>query len=96
MEENNLDKTPHNLILQNRKKLSVSGVLEVISFDEEEIVIKTSLGTLTINGHNLHISKTNVETGELILDGDISECIYSNSLTSDNSGGLLKRLFNRD
>ncbi len=96
MEENITNKIPHNIILQNRKNLSVSGVAEVISFDDEVIVMKTSMGELTITGENLHITKTNVETGELILDGDIAECIYSNKSTMDNSNNLLKKIFNRD
>lgn len=96
MEENVSNKMAHNLVLQGRKDLSVSGVLEVISFDEDIVVIKTSMGQLTIVGQDLRISKTNVQTGELVLDGKIEECSYCDTQNKNNSNGIFKRLFNRD
>jgi len=56
-EEHAAMKQPHNLILQNRKDLSVSGVTEVVSFDENTVVLITALGELTVRGFSLHISK---------------------------------------
>lgn len=96
MQENNLVKKPHNIILQERKDLSVSGVVEVISFDDESIVINTSMGELTINGENLHVCKTNVETGELIVNGEICECIYSVNKKNKSEQGLFKNIFGRN
>lgn len=69
---------PHNLILENRRELSVSGVKEVQSFDEEAVVLKTELGELSVKGNNLHISHLDKESGELRLDGEVGELIYSN------------------
>lgn len=68
---------PHSLSLEERKKLTVSGVSDVDNFDEEIITAYTSLGELTIKGNDLHISKLDTKTGELSVDGNISELIYS-------------------
>ena len=53
--DNNLNNTFQNLILENREKLNVSGVLDVLSFDDQIIIVETSLGLLTIKGEDLKI-----------------------------------------
>lgn len=82
---------PHNLILQDRKSLSVSGVSDVDSFDEQTVVMYTNMGELTVKGYNLHINKLNVETGDVVLEGNI----YCLSYTDDSpkSKSVLSRLF---
>lgn len=95
-EERRLNKTAretaHNLILENRKKLSVSGVNDVESFDEESIVLYTDMGTLTIKGSELHIQKLSVESGETVIEGRVDSCVYSES-GSRKGGGFLAKLF---
>ena len=59
--------TPHHLMLEDRRALSVSGVSDVDSFDELTVVIYTEMGELTVKGEGLHINRLNVETGELTL-----------------------------
>lgn len=90
-EEKNIAKMPHQVILEERNYLSVSGVCEVISFDENQVELTTSLGDLTVRGEKLHITKTNVETGELLLNGEISELSYSAMKSS--GGNLWSRVF---
>lgn len=68
---------PHNLTLDERKKLTVSGVSDVDSFDEEMIIAYTSLGELTVKGDGLHILHLDTQTGELSLEGNVSSLIYS-------------------
>lgn len=68
-----------NIILENRKKLSVSGVEDVDSFDEESVVLFTQAGMLTVRGASLHINKLSVETGDVIIDGDITSMAYSDA-----------------
>lgn len=65
-----------NIIIESRSKISISGVEDVDSFDDTDIILQTNMGTLAIKGENLHINKFNVETGELIIDGDIDEVVY--------------------
>ncbi len=84
-------KTPHSLILENRKQLTATGVSNVDSFDEDTIVAYTDLGEIVIKGKGLHISKLNLETGELSLDGEISGVAYSENQSA--STGFFARLF---
>lgn len=70
-------KPAHNIILENRRMLSLSGVKDVDSFDEESVVLLTELGELTVKGLKLHISHLNQETGEVNIDGEISELVYA-------------------
>ena len=85
-------KQNHNLILENRKSLSISGLTDVDSFDEKEISLYTQLGELTIQGRELHIDAMSVETGDMTITGDIWAMIYGDR---DKKGPLsmLGRLF---
>ena len=69
-------KQNHNMILENRKSLSISGITDVDSFDEREIILYTQLGELTIQGRELHIDAMSVETGDMTITGDIWALIY--------------------
>lgn len=82
------DKT-HNLILENRNKLNMSGVIRVENFDENEVQLLTHLGKLTLRGEQLHITRFNTETGEMLLDGNIYAVVYT---TDKASGGFFSRL----
>lgn len=67
----------HNIILENRRMLSLSGVKDVDSFDEQTVVLLTELGELTVKGLNLHIGHLDRETGEVSIDGEISDLVYT-------------------
>lgn len=84
---------PHNIVLEGRRMLTVSGVSDVDSFDEETVVVFTELGELTVKGTNLHINKLSVDVGELTVEGDISALIYSESSNSGSGGGFFSRVF---
>ena len=81
----------HKLTMENREKLFVCGVEDVESFDENEIIVYTSEGTLNIKGSDLHINKLNTDNGELMIDGNIDSLIYSNA--QSNQGGFFNKLF---
>lgn len=84
-------KTPHNIIMENRSKIMITGVRDVDTFDEQTVVMLTDLGELSIRGSGLHISRFNVETGEIAMDGEIIALVYTND--KPQSGGILGRLF---
>mgnify|MGYP001410734350 CR=1 FL=1 len=84
--------TLHNIILENREKLSVSGVEDVESFDEESIVLYTQMGVLMVRGIHMRINKFNVDSGELVIEGDIDKIEYSDS-GPKQKGGLFSRMF---
>ncbi len=90
--EYNLEKIrPHTVSLQERKRMQVTGVTDVESFDEQTVQLSTSLGELTVKGIGLHIGRIDVNTGELELEGEIWELSYSDS--QPIGGGLFSRLF---
>ncbi len=90
-EEKKVLKKPHNLIMEDRKLLTVSGVSDIDSFDEQTVILFTDLGELTIKGYNLHINKLNVDTGELMVEGEIHLLSYTEE--QPQRGGIISRLF---
>ena len=91
IDEKNKQPMPHNLVLEDRKMLTVSGVADVDSFDEETVVVFTDLGELTVRGQNLHINRLCVESGELTVEGEIAALIYSQE--SVKNGGFFSKVF---
>ena len=83
---------PHRLALDERSALAVSGVTEVERFDENEIVMATSRGTLVVRGEGLHIEKLSLDGGDLKVDGTVHSLLYEDDGES-RGGGLLARLF---
>lgn len=83
----------HNVILENREKLSVSGVVDVDSFDEKMIVVFTEMEMMTIKGDDLHIVKLNLDVNELMIEGEIESIVYSDEENPKNAGGLFAKLF---
>lgn len=87
------DKTitfPHNLMLEERNKLVVSGVTDIGGYDEQTIVAQTEKGELTVRGEGLHIIRMSVEMGELQVEGNIISLQYSEI---QPAGGFFSRLF---
>ena len=81
----------HQLQLDGREKLMVSGVEDVERFDENAIVMSTCVGTLIITGEDLHIGKLSLEGGELKVEGRIDSLEYEED--APVSGGFFSRLF---
>ncbi len=90
-EEKKTMKMPHNVILEDRRNLTVSGVSDGDSFDEQNITVFTDMGELAVRGYNLHINKLNIETGELTLEGEISSLTYTDE--QQRGSGFFGRLF---
>ncbi len=97
MEEYKNTNTFQNIMLENREKLSVTGVIDVFSFDDQIIIIETELGLLTIKGENLKINKLSIDTSDFIVDGHISSLVYSNSgsdgFSKKGNKNLLSKIF---
>ncbi len=90
----NTKKLPHCLTLDNRKILSLSGIVEVGSFDDKTVIAYTDLGALTIKGKNLNIKKLNLEMTELDITGKISSLNYADKSINQNAK-LFKKLFKK-
>lgn len=82
---------PHNVIMESRKKITVSGVDDVESFDENEIVMSTSQGVLIVRGRELRIEKLSLDSGDVVMEGEIDRLEYEDDVKV--SGGLFSRLF---
>ena len=82
-----------NIVLENRKKLSVSGVNDVLSFDDQVVMVDTELGLLTVKGENIRINKLSLDTAEVIIEGEISNLSYSQNKQEKNTGTLLSKIF---
>ncbi len=66
----------HNIILEERSKLSISGVTDVESFDENEISLYTTLGELSVKGKCLHVDEMSLESGNITISGDVKSLVY--------------------
>lgn len=82
-----------NLILESRTKLNASGVIDVLSFDDQIVLIETELGLLTVKGENLRINKLNLDNSELIIEGEISSMSYSDREYEKKGTSLLGKIF---
>lgn len=84
--------TVQNLILENREKLTISGVIDVLSFDDQIVILETELGMLTIKGDDLRINKLSIDTQDVIIEGNINTLTYSEKEEKKN-GSLLGKIF---
>lgn len=82
-----------NLFLENRNKLNISGVLDVLSFDDQIIIIETELGLLTVKGENLRINKLSIDTSEVIVEGEINSLCYNDKNIDKKNDGFLGKIF---
>ena len=82
-----------NIILESREKLNISGALDVLSFDDQIVIVETHLGMLTVKGEDLRINKLNTDSEEVIVDGNISSMSYSDKGIEKKDGGLLSKIF---
>ena len=95
MEElTNVNKRTHKLILNNRRTCSLTGINDVLSFDENEIILETEQGMLMIKGNELHVNRLMLDKGEVDVDGRIDSFTYSEQSNMAAKGeSLLARLF---
>ena len=91
MDEKRQISLPHNVVIEDRRRITVSAVSDVDSFDENAIVAFTPLGELTINGSKLHINRFSTDEGELAVEGEITSVSYSDN--TPVSGGFFSRIF---
>ena len=82
----------HNIIMEDRKKISLSGVVDIHSFDDELILTETQCGILTIKGSDLKMNKLNLENNELIIEGQIAAIAYSD-INNAKKSGFMNKIF---
>lgn len=95
MEElNNIGKRQHKMAVFNRKNCGLTGVADVIAFDEGEVILETDMGVLVVKGHELHVKRLDLEKGEVDIDGRMDSFFYSEQRNSTAKGeSFFGRLF---
>lgn len=91
MQDENKLLSPHTLVLENRERLSLTGVTDVDSFDDSLITAYTEENRITITGEGLHIDRLSIEEGELYVDGKVSSVTYSENIPQKS--GILGKIF---
>jgi sporulation protein YabP len=81
---------PHKLTLEQRNSLTMTGVTEVVSFDENAVIVNTELGRLTVQGQQLQLKTLSVEGGQIAVEGNIAALQYEETR---QKGGWVHRLF---
>lgn len=84
------EQIPHKLTLSERKVLTMTGVTEVISFDDTCVVLQTGMGMLTVQGQDLQLKNLSLDGGQIEVDGAVGALIYEEPR---QSGGWLRRMF---
>lgn len=83
------ERLPHSLQLKERRQLTMTGVSEVVSFDESTVVLQTALGTLIVQGRDLQLKTLSTEGGQVAVEGEVTALSYEES----RAGGWRQRLF---
>lgn len=84
----------HRMTIEGRKACKISGVIDVLSFDVNEVLLETEQGMLMMKGEELHVSRLSLEKGEVDVDGKIDSLAYSDHTSLAKKGeGLLTKLF---
>lgn len=82
-----------NIILENREILNVTGINDVLSFDDQVIILSTELGMLTIKGEDLKINKLNIDESEIKVEGNINNISYSQNTDDKKNDSLFSKIF---
>lgn len=93
MAEERKKDTRHRMILEDRERMSITGVIDVLSFDEESIIAETEKGMLILRGNNMHVGKLNLDEGEVSVDGLIDTIEYNEGGISKGKNSFLNRIF---
>lgn len=83
----------HNLVLENRRRLVMSGVKEVEGFTESEVRLFTDMGQLTVKGKNLKVEQVSTDSGEMIMTGDLIQLLIYSEKTEHSPDNFITRLF---
>jgi len=88
-----LNKSPHKVIIDSREKIVVTAVEDVDSFNENEVILLTNHGFITITGEELHINKLNLDEGQLVVAGMIQSIDYADHEEERAKRGVFSRMF---
>lgn len=88
-----IEEKKSNLIMESRKRLALSGVTDVVSFNEENIMLDTNQGALLIRGNGLKMNKLDVQNGEVTITGCINSFNYTGTESKRDKESIISKLF---
>lgn len=87
------NKAPHRVVIDSREKVVITAVEDVDSFNENEVIMLTNRGFITVSGEDLHISRLSLEDGQLIITGTIQSLDYADHEEQRTKRGVFKKMF---
>jgi len=84
---------PHNITLEGREKLHITGITDVGSFNDNTVIVDTQMGELVIKGEDLSISSLDVDNGDVVIKGMVYSMVYESKAASKTEKGFFKSLF---
>ena len=91
--ETKIEDKKSNLTLENRRKLTINGVIEVINFNENQILLNTDVGTMLVKGQGLKMNKLDVQNGDVIITGKVDSFVYTSEKSKVKKDSVIARLF---
>ncbi|HJJ12802.1 MAG TPA: sporulation protein YabP [Clostridiaceae bacterium] len=82
-----------NIVLENRERLNVTGINDILSFDDQVVILSTDLGMLTVKGNELKINKLNIDESEVKIEGNISSMSYSQNSEESKGESFFSKIF---
>jgi len=93
MEEKRTSVGKHMVSMENRERITMTGIVDVLSFDEEAVVVQIEDGLLLLHGEGLHVGRLNLDEGEVLVDGLVSSLEYvEEGIGGKGKHGFLSRL----
>ncbi len=83
----------HSVTLTERKNIIITGVKKIESFDEEEFLLETTMGNMTIKGEELEIIKLDTYQGNVSIKGKVDSLLYTDANKKDKENGFFNKLF---
>ena len=87
-----MDEKKSNIMIENRERVNLTGVIDIHSFDDELVLVETNLGIITLKGINLKINKLNLDSNELSVEGKVNSLCYSENMEQKKSN-MIGKLF---
>jgi sporulation protein YabP len=87
------NKAPHKVMIDSREKIVITAVEDVDSFNENELILLTNHGFITVTGQDLHISKLNLDEGQLVVAGMIQSVDYADHEEERAKRGVFSKMF---
>lgn len=87
-----MDEKKSNIMIENRERVNLTGVIDIHSFDDELVLVETNLGIITLKGINLKINKLNLDSNELSVEGKVNSLGYSENMEQKKSN-MIGKLF---